>query len=241
MRYIMTVAGVLAVLATQAQAESQKYRTILVPEKSVQACSGWGQTYTVDTSNGVLTLGVNYARKLFSEPLKGDGTITTSYKDPSGGTLKFIGHGNGEYELIAPRGPCYYRFVPTEKPPWNGLAGASHTSSAANASWVAAATLEDGISPSCVGGQIGAQPEYAGQGDWQVDIRGNTLTYSRRATNRSFTLDLKALQPDGSGKVVGKDDKNRDFYLTFDPGSGARPFHVTNSITPCRTVFTPRT
>jgi hypothetical protein len=122
-----------------------------------------------------------------------------------------------------------------------GLAGASHTSSAADASWVAAATLEDGISPSCVGGQIGAQPEYAGQGDWQVDIKGNTLTYSRRATNRSFTLDLKALQPDGSGKVVGKDDKNRDFYLTFDPGSGARPFHVTNSITPCRTVFTPRT
>ena len=120
MRYIMTVAGVLAVLATQAQADSKKYRTILVPEKSLQACSGWGQTYTVDISDGVLTLGVNYARKLFSEPLKGDGTITTSYKDPSGGTLKFIGHGNGEYELIAqPSGACTYRFVPAEKPPWN--------------------------------------------------------------------------------------------------------------------------
>ena len=58
MRY-MTIAGVLAVLATQAQAESKTYRTVLVPEKSVQACSGWGQTYTVDVSNGVLTLGVN--------------------------------------------------------------------------------------------------------------------------------------------------------------------------------------
>jgi hypothetical protein len=51
---------------------------------------------------------------------------------------------------------------------------------------------------------------------------------------------LKALQPDGSGKVVGKDDKNREFYLTFDPGSGARPFHVTNSIDICRYVFTPK-
>jgi hypothetical protein len=115
MRYMM-IAGVLGVLATQAQGESKTYRTVFVPEKSVQACSGWGQTYTVDVSNGVLTLGVNYARR----PVKSDGKITTSYRDPSGGTLKFIGHGNGEYELIAPLPPCYYRLVPTEgRPPWN--------------------------------------------------------------------------------------------------------------------------
>jgi hypothetical protein len=118
MRYI-TIAGVLGVLATQAQAESKTYRTELISEKSVQAC-GWGQTYTVDISNGVLTLGVNYARRLFSEPVKSDGKITASYRDPSGATLKFIGHGNGEYELIAPLPPCYYRLVPTVgKPPWN--------------------------------------------------------------------------------------------------------------------------
>ena len=119
MRY-MTIAGVLGVLATQAQAESKTYRTVLVPEKSVQACSGWGQTYTVDVTNGVLTLGVNYARRLLSEPVNSDGKITTSYRDPSGGTLKLIGHGNGEYDLINPLTPCYYRLVPTEgRPPWN--------------------------------------------------------------------------------------------------------------------------
>ena len=119
MRY-MTIAGLLGVLATQAQAESKTYRTVLVPEKSVQACSGWGQTYSVDVSNGVLTLGVNYARRLLSEPVNSDGKITTSYRDPSGGTLKFIGHGNGEYDLINPLTPCYYRLVPTEgRPPWN--------------------------------------------------------------------------------------------------------------------------
>ena len=58
-----------------------------------------------------------------------------------------------------------------------------------------------------------------GPTDWQVDIKGNTLTFTStsRVPNRSFTLDLKALQPDGSGKGVGKDDKNREFYLTFDP------------------------
>ena len=41
--------------------------------------------------SGVLTLGVNYARRLFSEPVKSDGKITTSYRDPSGGTMEFVG------------------------------------------------------------------------------------------------------------------------------------------------------
>ena len=119
-----------------------------------------------------------------------------------------------------------------------GLAGAPHISSAADASWVASSGLENGTSPYCAGGQFNGPP--FGQGNWQVDTMGNTLTFTSQAMNRSYTVDLKALQPDGSGKVVGKDDKNREFYLTFNPGTGARPFEVTNSITPCRTVFTPR-
>jgi hypothetical protein len=122
-----------------------------------------------------------------------------------------------------------------------GLAGIARVGGAADASWMAVATLENGISPSCAGGQFAGLPDYAAQGDWQVDIRANTLTYARRDPNRSFTLDLQALQPDGSGRVVGKDDKNREFYVTFDPSPGPRGFLVTNSITPCRTVFTPRT
>jgi hypothetical protein len=122
-----------------------------------------------------------------------------------------------------------------------GLAGASHIASAADVTWVAVSSLENGISPYCAGGQFPG-PEWTAQADGQVDIKGDTLTHTStsRAPNRSFTLDLKALQPDGSGKVVGKDDKNREFYLTFDPGSGARPFHVTNSINACRLVFTPK-
>jgi hypothetical protein len=116
-----------------------------------------------------------------------------------------------------------------------GLAGASHISSAADATWAAVSTLEN---PAC-DTSFGGPP---GRIDWQVDIKGNTLTFaSRSRTKPSYTVDLKALQPDGSGRVVGKDDKNREFYLTFDPGSGARPFQVTNSISPCRTVFTPKT
>jgi len=119
MRYV-TIVGVLGVLATQAQAESRTYRTQLIPEKSIQSCSGWGQTYTVDIVGGVLTLGVNYARRLFSEPVKSDGNIIASYRDPSGGILNFIGRGNGEYELSNSTHSCYYRFVPTVgRPPWN--------------------------------------------------------------------------------------------------------------------------
>jgi hypothetical protein len=118
-----------------------------------------------------------------------------------------------------------------------GAAGASNISSAADASWVAASTLEN---PTCAASQIDGGARAVA--DWQVDIKGNTLTFtSRDTTKRSFTVDLTALQPDGSGRVVSKDDKNREFHVTFDPGSGARPFHVTNSITPCRTAFTPKT
>jgi hypothetical protein len=129
---------------------------------------------------------------------------------------------------------------------WLGLAGASHVSGAAEATWVAASSLENGISPYCAGGQFPG-PEWTGPGDGQVDIKGNTLTYTSAGTstgrvpNRSFTVDLKALQLDGSGRVVGKDEKNKEFHLTFEPGSGARPFHMTSSINSCRRVYTPKT
>jgi hypothetical protein len=109
-----------------------------------------------------------------------------------------------------------------------GLAGASHISSAADATWVAVAETTQG---SCIGA-----PLY-----WQVDIKGNALTFTARShTKRSFTVDLKALQPDGSGRLAGKDEKDRRFYVTLDPGSGARPFHLAQSDTPCLFVFTPK-
>jgi len=123
-----------------------------------------------------------------------------------------------------------------------GLAGASHISSAADATWAAVGALESSASLYCAGGTI-PMPEWAWQTDGQVDIKGNTLTYTSasRAPNSSFTVDLKALQPDGSGTIVGKDNKNRKFYVTFDPGSRARPFNMTYSYNACRRVYTPQT
>src|SRR5882757_11046048 len=57
-----------------------------------------------------------------------------------------------------------------------GLAGASHISSAADATWAAVGALENGVSPLCGGGSI-PLPEWANPADGQVDIKGNTLTY----------------------------------------------------------------
>lgn len=119
MRYMM-IAGVLAVLATQAQAENKQYRLERIEEKSVQDCSRWGQIWTVDVSNGVLTLGTNYSPRQFSESVKSDGTITKSFRDPTGQLFEFVGRGNGEYILSSSTHTCNYRFVPMEgAPPWN--------------------------------------------------------------------------------------------------------------------------
>jgi hypothetical protein len=111
-----------------------------------------------------------------------------------------------------------------------GMLSFSQMCFAADASWTAVSTLEKGTSQNCGGGQS----------DWRVDITGTTLKYVSSATNVSFTVDLKPLQPDGSGRAVGKDDKNREFYVVFEPGGGPRPFHVTNSLNACGRVFTPK-
>ena len=124
-----------------------------------------------------------------------------------------------------------------------GLAGASHISSAADASWAAVGALENGMSTSCGGGTVSTGPEWTSPAYGQVDIKGNTLTFKSTSAirNHSFTVDLKALQPDGSGKVVGIDKDNREFYLTFEPGSGARIFHMTYRLKACQRVYTPKT
>lgn len=126
-----------------------------------------------------------------------------------------------------------------------GLAGASHVSIAAtsgttDATWAAYGALENGM-VSCSGGTI-PMPEWAWPTEGQVDLKGSTLTFTTasRAPNSSFTVDLKALQPDGSARVAAKDNKNRTFYVTLDPGSGPRPFYLTYSYNACRRVYTPK-
>ena len=127
-----------------------------------------------------------------------------------------------------------------------GLAGASQISIAAtpsstDATWAAYGKLEEVTSPYCAGGTV-PMPEWAWPTDGQVDLKGNTLTFTTasRAPNSSFTVSFDALQPDGSGRVVAKDNKKREFYVTLSPGSGARPFYLSYSYNACRRAYTPK-
>lgn len=115
------------------------------------------------------------------------------------------------------------------------------SSGASDATWAAVGKLADGTSLSCGGGSI-PMPEWVWQTDGQVDLKGSTLTFTTasRAPNSSFTVDFEALQPDGSARVEARDDKNRRFYVTLAPGTGARPFQVTYAYNACRRVYTPR-
>ena len=123
-----------------------------------------------------------------------------------------------------------------------GVATWTLDAGATDATWTAVSALADGVSPYCAGGQFPG-PEWTGPDDGQVTVQGNTLTYTSRGRvpNRSFTLDLAMLKPDGSGTVAGRDSRNREFLVRFDAGTGARPFEMTSSVNACRRVFTPRT
>ena len=41
--------------------------------------------------------------------------------------------------------------------------------------------------------------------------------------------------------ILAQTKITEEFYLTFDPGSGARPFHMTYRLKACRRVYTPKT
>jgi hypothetical protein len=102
-------------------------------------------------------------------------------------------------------------------------------SSAADATWSAVATLENG------GPQCGS-----GQSDWHIKITNTTVEYLNVPGNRSTSVDLKGLKSDGSGKVTSKDSQNREFYVAFEPGSGPRVMRSGNSNNDCVWIFTPK-
>jgi hypothetical protein len=104
-----------------------------------------------------------------------------------------------------------------------------HVSSAADATWSAVATLENG------GPQCGS-----GRSDWRIKITDATVEYLNVAANQSTSVDLKGLKSDGSGKVTSKDSQNREFYIAFEPGSGPRVMRSGNSNNDCVWIFTPK-
>lgn len=112
------------------------------------------------------------------------------------------------------------------------LTNFAFASAAQDATWTAIATTERGGEQSCGGST---------QAKWKVETKGDSVTISTLSgSNRTFTADLKALQPDGAGRAVGKDHRNTEFYLTFEAGQGPRIFRYSGATIACVFLFTPQ-
>jgi hypothetical protein len=109
-----------------------------------------------------------------------------------------------------------------------GLAGA------ADASWVSAKVLEGG-SPSTCG---------YGYPDYRIEIKGTTFTSApvggSSSEASSTTLNIKALQPDGSGRITNKNRAGKTWNYDFDAGAGPRKVRYGNDFSACRYAWVPK-
>jgi hypothetical protein len=63
---------------------------------------------------------------------------------------------------------------------------------------------------------------------------------TRLASGSLNTFRIQApLKPDGSGKVIGLDDKNRPSTVNLDAGAGPRAARVTPPYSPCVWMWRP--
>jgi len=92
----------MGVLATKLRQRGSKTHPhgISPGSRLQQACSG-GPTYTVDQFLRRADAWRQYDRRMFSELSKADGRYYELTGTLRGTLNEFIGHGNGEYEIIA--------------------------------------------------------------------------------------------------------------------------------------------
>src|SRR5215475_8176531 len=85
--------------------------------------------------------------------------------------------------------------------------------SAADYSWVAQRVLEGGTFRNCAG------PNYF---DFKIEITGKTVAITEISPQSRGTvkLDLNALKPDGSGKIIFKGRLGFNWFYAFEPGVG---------------------
>jgi hypothetical protein len=101
---------------------------------------------------------------------------------------------------------------------------------AQSAKWWAVAVLEGGDSKVCGG------TDYT---KFEVEMNGGLLK-TRLASGSPNTFRLQApLKPDGSGKVIGLNDKNRPSTFNFDAGAGPRVVRVMPPYSPCVWIWRP--
>ncbi len=111
----MTIAalGFAVMMTANAVSQAAEFVTWRIDEKSRAICSKGGDSWTVITAGGVVTLDGPTGR-LFTVVVSDDGTFTSPQeKSPAGVQWTFVGNvKTGEYTLENRQGPCYYRLVP---------------------------------------------------------------------------------------------------------------------------------
>jgi hypothetical protein len=108
-----------------------------------------------------------------------------------------------------------------------GLAGPVEAQSA---KWRAVAILDGGDSKNCGGTQYTK---------FEVEMVDGLLK-TRTPSGSANVIRLQApLNADGSGKVIGLNDRNRPLTFTFEPGSGARLVKVMPPYSTCIWTWQP--
>jgi hypothetical protein len=77
----------------------------------------------------------------------------------------------------------------------------------------------------------GAGPSQAQDYQWRARATGQV--------NNVWTLQLKKLNGDGTGRLVGKTKTGQEYFFDFDVGRGPRPIRQTSTVTGCRYLWSP--
>jgi hypothetical protein len=102
--------------ALPAHAESRKYLTDLIKDRSPGQCDNQPAEYVVDLTAGVLSVS-NPAGRQFSMRMPADGTIKKEFKSPTGSRLEFSGNTTaGEYQVYNFNSGCRWRLRPMSQP-----------------------------------------------------------------------------------------------------------------------------
>jgi hypothetical protein len=113
------------------------------------------------------------------------------------------------------------------------LLGLSKVVIGADYSWTAANDLVNGSQRNC-----GNEP-YS---HYKIEVNGKRLVGTPVTTTRGspFVLDLRSLQPDGSGRVTAVDpNKKIPFSFDFAAGAGPRKILIGSNNMECRYLLTP--
>jgi hypothetical protein len=99
---------------------------------------------------------------------------------------------------------------------------ATHTvASAQDAEWKTEASVVSG------------SPRNCGQGPWHLKAAIKGQTYSVVGDRFNFSINIASLKPDGSGRVVGKNEVGNDIYFDFDSGAGPRKIRFSRPASEC--------